>query len=408
MSLNYHEQQTVLSRFPKFELSYEKISHKKVSDSYTLAIAIPRGKKYFVWFSFHLERNVCFMLETNKDKKIINVRIVENKFNKELSLGTVLYGSVISDEVNPNKWVFAAEDIYYYRGKSVISCTFNQKLEFIRKIMVNNINSQNHSKHAKEDTISMVCVLPIMWITHGGGVAADTIPSPQMSRIGYPVHHIKYVEPYRISPYCNVIVNKFGGSCETGDEIVKKDVFKKEHLPIPFMSSPIKFNYSAPIYKLGAIFKVIADIQFDIYHLYARGKTIDEFIYVGVAGVPTYKTSVYLNSLFRKIRENENIDYIEESDDEEDFQKVDLSKYVDPEKEIEMECEFNFKHKKWIPYNVCPKGTRIVEFSALRQIEAENVDYSSHKKERNDKYKSIHSNKKYGNINKANLRHKMK
>ena len=36
----------ILSRFPHFELSYETISHRKVSEPYDVALAIPLGKKY--------------------------------------------------------------------------------------------------------------------------------------------------------------------------------------------------------------------------------------------------------------------------------------------------------------------------------------------------------------------------
>ena len=50
-----------------------------------------------------------------------------------------------------------------------------------------------------------------------------------------------------------------------------------------------------------------------------------------------------MNSLFRKIRENDNLDYIEESDDEDDFQNIDEDKYVDVNKVLYMECIFNKK-----------------------------------------------------------------
>ena len=34
--------------------------------------------------------------------------------------------------------------------------------------------------------------------------------------------------------------------------------------------------------------------------------------------IPDYKTSVFMNDLFRTIKENKNLDLLEESDDEED------------------------------------------------------------------------------------------
>ena len=38
-----------------------------------------------------------------------------------------------------------------------------------------------------------------------------------------------------------------------------------------------------------------------------------------VACIPNYKTSMMMNALFRNIKENRNLDLLEESDDEEEF-----------------------------------------------------------------------------------------
>ena len=56
-----------------------------------------------------------------------------------------------------------------------------------------------------------------------------------------------------------------------------------------------------------------------------------------------------MNSLFRKIKENINIDYGEESDDEETFQDMRVDKYVDLACEHMVECVFNHKFRMWEP-----------------------------------------------------------
>jgi hypothetical protein len=109
--------------------------------------------------------------------------------------------------------------------------------------------------------------------------------------------------------------------------------------------------YHKPQYKSLTIFHVCADIQFDIYHLFAYGKS-KMLVYYDVAYIPNYKTSVFMNSLFRNIRENQNLDSIEESDDEEDFQNTAEDKYVDLKKILLMECRFHPKFKRWIPLRV--------------------------------------------------------
>ena len=56
-----------------------------------------------------------------------------------------------------------------------------------------------------------------------------------------------------------------------------------------------------------------------------------------------------MNNIFRIIKENKNLDYLEESDDEEEFENINLDKYVDLNKKYIMKCEYNFNFKKWIP-----------------------------------------------------------
>ena len=72
-----------------------------------------------------------------------------------------------------------------------------------------------------------------------------------------------------------------------------------------------------------------------------------------------------MNAMFRNIRENKNLDYIEESDDEDDFENVDFSKYVNTEKTIIMECGFNAKFKKWIPMKIAQPKSPIVHIGKL-------------------------------------------
>jgi hypothetical protein len=59
-----------------------------------------------------------------------------------------------------------------------------------------------------------------------------------------------------------------------------------------------------------------------------------------------------MNSLFRNIKENQNIDYIEESEDEEEFENIYEDKFVDLDKVLLIECTFNWKFKRWIPKRV--------------------------------------------------------
>ena len=68
-----------------------------------------------------------------------------------------------------------------------------------------------------------------------------------------------------------------------------------------------------------------------------------------IASIPDYKTSVFMNALFRNIKENRSLDALEESDDEDEFENTNIDKFVDLTKKIKMKCIFNYKFKKWTP-----------------------------------------------------------
>ena len=91
------------------------------------------------------------------------------------------------------------------------------------------------------------------------------------------------------------------------------------------------------------IFQVKAEPTADTYQLYANNKPI------GTAMIPTYKCSVMMNTLFRNIKENANLDLLEESDEEDEFENTQINKFVDLDKTLSMECVFLKKFQKWQP-----------------------------------------------------------
>lgn len=96
-------------------------------------------------------------------------------------------------------------------------------------------------------------------------------------------------------------------------------------------------------------FFVKADLQYDVYYLYESTNKTDTY---EMADIPNYKTSVMMNNIFRKIKENADLDLLEESDEEEEFEDCRLDKYVDLDKTVLMTCEYNCTNKKWIPKKI--------------------------------------------------------
>jgi hypothetical protein len=96
-------------------------------------------------------------------------------------------------------------------------------------------------------------------------------------------------------------------------------------------------------------FHVKADIQNDIYYvLHASDEPITQNTMI--AHIPNYKTSVMMNAIFRNIKENRNLDALEESDDEDEIaDSGKCSSLVDLDKCVKMECTFNARFKRWHP-----------------------------------------------------------
>ena len=112
-----------------------------------------------------------------------------------------------------------------------------------------------------------------------------------------------------------------------------------------------------------AIFKIMPDIEPDIYNLFIYNNGKEE--YYDIAFIPDYKTSVMMNKLFRNIKENENLDAIEESDDEEEFENSKEDKYVYLDRYFKMNCEYNSKFNRWVPISLAGKNDKITTYNMI-------------------------------------------
>lgn len=339
-----------LSRFPRFELSYETISHTKVYNTYNIGLAIPHGKKGYLWFTFDKYHDVCYLFEINREKKIVKGNQINLGFERSLSVGTVLYGTILTDDLGATT-SFIIEDIMHYKGIPMDTARQIDKL-----CIFNNLFS--NIKEPTNDNIRIM--LPFIWqttFTSNDTAYPDVLPVDARDSLPYNVHHIQYRSSTEKMPFINVFIARKSA----GISLPTPPVIARPTIP---EYVPIKMSFAKPQYKYPAIFHVTADIQYDIYHLFAFGKN-NQRVYYNVAYIPNYATSVFMNGLFRKIRENQNLDFIEESDDEEDFQCLSEDKFVDTKKTILIECIFDRKFKKWTPIQVMDRRSKVVHISQL-------------------------------------------
>ena len=200
---------------------------------------------------------------------------------------------------------FFIEDIYFNSGYDLKSKNHYDKLNIIKNIL------QNKIKQVKIHHSDIVFGLPII--------------TNQRNKIEDKLKDI----PYNI--YC--IQHRY---------LKNNNTYFNEKINI--------------VQEYNRIFVVKAEISCDIYKLFVKNKIKKQLEEHSIAFIPNYKTSVYMNSLFRNIKENDNLDLLEESDDEEEFENIDIDKYVDINKQMIMLCKFSHKFKSWIPIRHLDKG----------------------------------------------------
>ena len=340
MELSHAQIQSLVYRFPKLELSYETVAHKKVSSNYDICISVPTGKKQFAWFTYCGEEDICYLIDLNKEQKITRMVKIEGNFHYKLALGTLLYGTLcIIDE----KQVFIIEDIYYYCGLPTKHYTFGEKLTYFHTLMTTYIWKCS----------SIIFALPYMTMVDGNNDLLDSLQfyESMITKTAYATHHVQFRSSDTVLPYLNHTYKK------------KQEQFVYEPDIILFPRTDL--NYMAQSTLKTAVFRITADIQNDIYHLFAYDGKTRGYTYVNIAYIGTRTLSAYMNRLFRNIRENDNVDYGEESEDEDTFQNVNPDKYVNLKKEYKMQCVFHNKFKKWVPEKVVDDKMNCVNINDL-------------------------------------------
>ena len=78
-----------------------------------------------------------------------------------------------------------------------------------------------------------------------------------------------------------------------------------------------------------------------------------------------------MNTLFRNIKENTDLDKLEESDDEEEFENIKEDKFVDLTKRYNILCVYLTKFRLWKPMKYVKKGS-ICDRKELLRLEKYN------------------------------------
>ena len=342
--LSEQEKEQILSELPNIKLSYENIIHKKVYSNFVLAI--PEGKKCFAWFTNSKHGNICYILELKENKQVYDIKIVNCCFDSCLSYGTIFYGTVFNYLGNS---FFSIEDIYFYKGVNVSNYIWIKKLELFKQIMNIDIKQVAYNRSF------MVFGLPLL------STNFDELVN-EISKINYKIKCIQFrnYNNKNVSQYLEFInINK---SLEVKPEFKKNEYKTYEQVPNVNSNSSYKNTYKR---EKIAIFQIKPEIQNDIYYLYCYDNISKTLVHYNIACIPDFKTSVMMNKLFRNIKENNNLDALEESDNEDEFENEKEDRFVYLDREFNMICSYNYKFKKWVPLKLADKNMKIVNFNEL-------------------------------------------
>jgi hypothetical protein len=272
-SLSEQEKKMIASLFPyeNVKLSYETVAPKKVlSSEYDVCMAIPYGKTAYLWYTYFLNENVCFLVELNRDNKIgDHISIISTEIPTDFELGTIVSGIIFEPDLSSSSShlpssssasssssssacehstrIFMMEDIHFYKGLCLLGYTFHNKSGFFIDVI-------RSSCQILKSTIQLS--IPVFW-KHDENQEL-TIPN----NIPYMIKHIQYRSHRYILPRLNSCIN----NKPVLTPLITKNISRVFH---SVTSNPEKIDWkidiNKPIFNKPVCFWVSADIAFDLY-----------------------------------------------------------------------------------------------------------------------------------------------
>jgi hypothetical protein len=273
----------------------------------------PKGKKSYIWFTYLNNEIFAILIIINNN----NINDNSNQFYK-LNINFdkhLCYNNVV---------------LYGYYFKNLINLINDNTSNILNYFVIENvfnfntykylIESNNYNYYYKNKLILFSKILPLIYNSNSFYIKLPIILE-DINSLYKTIYNLNY----------NIF--SISGYSET-----------------KYLGNYILNNNNNNNNKLLATFKITANISNDIYNLFILNNNKE--IFYDLALIDTYKSSIFMNNLFRNIKENKNLDTLEESDSEEEFENIQNNKYVYLEKTYNIECLYNYKFKKWIPQKI--------------------------------------------------------
>jgi len=345
-----------LSRLPRVNFINETYGDQHVHNAQVIT-AIPEGQRCLLWFNSTSSAlssgtentesmNRCVLIELTDANRMGKRYPIKTCFHTSLAYGngTVVLGTL--SHIAKLKTV-AIHDIYYYKGTPYNNTKYIDRLTLIGCMFQHEIQQISYF------TDQFVIGLPLM--IPGNMTRSDLLNHLQSTP--YPVAKAQYHYNDRKD---NSFVNVSMSNIVTPP--IGKNINHQHGNKYHNNHNNYQSIRNGKMRIQDAVFLVSPDIQNDIYRI----ETIDGFY--GFAAIQSYDTSKFMNKLFRKIKENGNLDLLEESDDEDDFENVAEDKYVYIDKTYRLLCRYLPKINKWEPYKTASRGSHLTNANEIHDV----------------------------------------
>ena len=373
----------IKNRLPKYNLNdcnnnYRPSNIIKSVNNIKYLIFNPIGRKALIMFTYFEDKFLCILhiLGTS------NYYNISNKFDKELVYNECLiFGYYF---IKNNKYIFSFDKILNYNNfnniktddhlTSNLEIKMQHFLYILNKISLDNLFLFSIPVIVNSDKLKLLFTMN-----------NQTTNKYNINHIKnlYNIYSISIYNNYKKIDNCNFdnlhkIVNNL-------DNIVSDSILKNTNNinninnynnnnnnsnslnnRTNFISNNNKYNNNNNNKKSNIINEAFLNIK--------AGANQDEYFilnnneYYSNLLINSYNLSKLMNSYFRNIKENINLDSLEESDDEDEFNDETLNKYVDLEKNIIFKCYYNKKFKKWTPID-CNNYLELSTINNIKNIE---------------------------------------
>ena len=417
--LNTSDSDTLLSSFPTTRLSYEVSIHKNDTHHATTSrdykyFILPKGRRCIAWATEWKSNRIFAFIEIDNMNNNRNrdcdrdrmrpfiqkfhqengwypsrVRIFDACFDRTLVYGTVFGGIMFRNTETTlaptpapthatSVQFFSIHTIYWYKANPVPPLTGCEYIRLCEEIFYDNQIRQ--VAYTKEN--SVIFGLPVLCNT-------EKDAQNMVSQLPYETFAIQYRNMTNTNVFQKVILPtmvqthapvRAPAPAQAPAIVISRVSTTSTVMPPQVPDSKRLFvpPQDEMLTNIQMTFIVRPNIQNDIYELFVMSDHFHqrEPIFHNFALIPSFKTSVMMNRLFRNITENERLDTMEESEDECDFENTELDKYVTLTKEYKMLCKFNKRFCKWVPIELNTKAD-VVTAQQVRQHE---VRYIRHRK----------------------------